>query len=58
MLINCDQCPCLSENKCNLGYHFFPHDMGEGAFIPVSSDCKLVKIITKDNGEIFPKYID
>jgi hypothetical protein len=57
MTINCDECPCLSESKCNLGYTVSPRDIG-GAFLPGSDDCKLIKIVTEDDGEIFPTQLE
>jgi len=57
MTINCDECPCLCESKCNLGYTVSPRDIG-GAFLPGSDDCKLIKIITEDDNEILPTQLE
>lgn len=58
MTVNCDECPCLSDVKCNLGYTVSPRCIGEKAFLPGSDDCKLIKIVTEDDGEIYPKQLN
>ena len=55
----CDGCPCLNIDyeygeSCNLGYNGNFYQIKDGDVRAVSSDCKLVTIITTDNKE-FPK---
>lgn len=57
MIINCDECSCRNKTQCNLGYTIHSNDM-DGVFLPASEDCKLIKIETKDDGNIYPRTIE